>query len=67
VHNLIKGEKMPKEIKCPECGSINIEEIPYKAAVGPGGPHGELPKEAEYQKYECLDCGMVFFESNLRE
>ena len=58
---------MPEEIKCPECGSINIEEIPYKATVGPAGPHGELPKEAECHKYECLDCGMVFFESNLRE
>jgi len=55
------------EIKCPECGSYNFEEIPYKAAVGPGGPHGELPKEAEYYKYKCLDCGLVFFESDLRE
>jgi hypothetical protein len=56
-----------KEIKCPECGSYNYEKIPYKAAVGPGGPHGELPKEAEYYKYKSLDCGLVFFESNLRE
>jgi len=58
---------MPNEIKCPECGSINTEGIPYKAAVGPGGPQGELPKKAEYQKYKCVDCGFVFFESNLRE
>jgi DNA-directed RNA polymerase subunit RPC12/RpoP len=58
---------MAKEIKCPECGSINIKKIPYEAAVGPAGLHGELPKEAEYHKYECFDCGMVFFESNLRE
>jgi DNA-directed RNA polymerase subunit RPC12/RpoP len=28
---------------------------------------GELAKEAEYPKYECLDCGQIFFESNLRE
>jgi DNA-directed RNA polymerase subunit RPC12/RpoP len=58
---------MPEEIKCPDCGSINIEEIPYKAAVGPGGANGELPEEAEYRKYKCLDCGLAFFESDLRE
>jgi DNA-directed RNA polymerase subunit RPC12/RpoP len=58
---------MPKEIKCPECGSYNIEEIPYKGAIDREGPHREYLKEAEYSKYECLDCGMVFFESNLRE
>jgi DNA-directed RNA polymerase subunit RPC12/RpoP len=58
---------MAKEISCPECGSINIKIIPYKAAVGPAGPHGELPKEEQYEKYECLDCGMVFFESDLLE
>jgi hypothetical protein len=58
---------MPNEIKGPESGSINTEGIPYKAPVGPGWPQGELPKEAEYQKYKCVDCGFVFFESNLRE
>jgi len=58
---------MTEDIRCPECRSINIEEIPYKAAVGPGRAKGKLPKETEYQKYKCLDCGLVFFESNLRE
>jgi hypothetical protein len=58
---------MPEEIRCPECRSLNIELIPYKATVGPGGPHGEYPKEAEYHKYKCLDRGLVFFESSLRE
>jgi len=50
------GEKMPEEIRCPECGSMNIKKIPC-----------ELPEGAEYYKYECLDCGLVFLESNLRE
>lgn len=58
---------MPKEIKCPECGSYNLEEIPYKADLGQGESHREYPKGAEYNKYECLDCGLIFFESNLRE
>jgi len=58
---------MPEEIKCPECESYNIEKFPYKAAVGPGGAHGKYPKEAEYYKYKCVDCGLVFFESNLRK
>ena len=58
---------MPEEIKCPECGRANIEEIPYKAAVGAVGPSGKLPRELEYYKYKCVDCGMVFFESNLKE
>jgi len=58
---------MQEEIGCPECRSLNIEAIPYKATVGPGEPHGEYPKEAEYHKYKCLDFGLVFFESNLRE
>jgi len=58
---------MPEEIRCPECGSANIEKIPYKAAAGAVGPSGKLPGEEEYYKYKCVDCGMVFFESNLRK
>lgn len=58
---------MPEEIKCPECGSINIEKILDKAAVGPRGSSWGLPEEAEYRKYKCLDCGLAFFESDRRE
>jgi len=58
---------MPTEKKCPDCGSYNIKQIPSKAAVGPGGPQGKYPKETEYYKYECLDCGLQFYEGNLRE
>lgn len=58
---------MPEEIRCPECRGINIEQLPYKTDVCPGGLHGELPKVAEYQKYRCLDCGLLFLESNLKE
>lgn len=58
---------MPKEIKCPECGSYNIKKIPYKATVDAEEAHGEYPKEAEYMKYECIDCGLGFLESDLRE
>jgi hypothetical protein len=64
---LTNGGKMPEDLKCPECGSYNIEEIPYKSAASPVRPHNELPKEARCYKYECLDCGLIFFEANLRE
>jgi len=58
---------MPNEIKCPECGSYNIEKIPPQGTIDQKGLHRQHPKEAEFNKYECLDCGMVFLESNLRE
>ena len=62
-----KGEKMPKEIKCPECGSYNIKKTPYKVAVDAEEAHGEYPKKTEYMKYECIDCGLGFLDSDLRE
>lgn len=60
---------MSDQIKCPKCKGSNIKEKPYKAAVGPGrGPQGDkLPSEEEYLSYECLDCGHVFYESDLTE
>jgi DNA-directed RNA polymerase subunit RPC12/RpoP len=58
---------MSQEIKCPECGSYNIEEIPYKAEATPGIDHEKHPEEADRKKYECIDCGLIFLESNLRE
>lgn len=58
---------MPEEIKCPECGSYNIKKISYKATVDAEEAQGEYPKEAENVKYECIDCGLGFFESDLRE
>lgn len=65
--NSREREKMPREIKCPECGSYNIRKIQYRAAVGAGGAHGKYPREEEYIKYECIDCGLRFFESDLRD
>jgi transposase-like protein len=59
---------MSKEIKCPECGSYNIKKIPYyKKAVDEEEAHGEYQKKAEYMRYECIDCGLRFLESDLRE
>ena len=58
---------MPKEIKCPECGSYNIKKRPIKSTVDEEEAHDEYPKEEEYMKYECIDCGLGFFESDLRE
>jgi len=58
---------MPLQFICPECGSYNIEKIPYKTEMSRSGSDKEYPPEAKYNKYECLDCGLVFFESNLRE
>lgn len=58
---------MSQEIKCPECGSYNIEEIPHKAGTDSGMDHRKYPEEADRKRYECLDCGLIFLESNLRE
>ncbi len=58
---------MSKEIKCPECNSYNIRKIQYEAPVDEEEVLGEYPKEAEYIKYECIDCGLRFLESDLRE
>jgi hypothetical protein len=58
---------MQEEIRCPECRSIDIEEVPYNAAVGPGEPQDELPKKVEYRNYKWLDCDLAFFETNLRK
>ena len=58
---------MQSLIKCPDCGSYNIEEISHKATDRAEESPEEHPEEAEHIKYECLDCGLQFYESNLRE
>jgi DNA-directed RNA polymerase subunit RPC12/RpoP len=58
---------MAKEkIKCPECGSINIEELFY-SADGLGAAKSKPPKEERHGKYRCVDCGLIFYESNLQK
>ena len=58
---------MLKEIKCPECGSYNIEERLTHVGIAPAAPDEDLPKIEKQIVYECVDCGLIFFESNLRE
>ncbi|MFB0564433.1 MAG: hypothetical protein ACETWK_01985 [Candidatus Aminicenantaceae bacterium] len=58
---------MQNIIKCPDCGSYNIKEISHKVDDKAGGPYREYPKKVEYIKYECLDCGLQFHETNLRQ
>jgi hypothetical protein len=60
-------EGMPKEIRCPDCESLNVEEIPDKVTPGPEEAYDELAKETKSQKYECLDCRLIFFTSNFKE
>lgn len=55
---------MPEQIECPNCGGCDIEEIPFKAAVG-ASPSGKYPSEAEYAKYRCRLCTHEFFEGDL--
>lgn len=52
--------------KCPYCDSSKIKEKLYKVAVGPGS-NGKYPKEEEYIKYKCLDCGKEFYEDDLKQ
>jgi hypothetical protein len=51
---------MPEEIRCPECESVNVEEIPDKATLGSEESHDELAEKRESHKYECLDCRVIF-------
>jgi len=59
---------MAKEkIKCPECGGINIEKLSYKGAGGIGEAKSKPSKEERHGKYRCVDCGLIFYESNLQK
>jgi DNA-directed RNA polymerase subunit RPC12/RpoP len=58
---------MPEEIRCPDCESLNVEEIPDKVTLGPEEAHDESANETKPQKYECLDCRQIFFISNFKE
>lgn len=38
---------MPCSVKCPECGSTNVEEVGYV-------------EDEDVTEYDCLDCGEDF-------
>jgi hypothetical protein len=52
--------RMPEELKCPECESLNVEEVPDKVTFAPEEPHDELAEKRESHEYECLDCRVIF-------
>jgi predicted transcriptional regulator len=59
---------MEKIIACPDCGSCNINQINAKGALKPQKAKGTLIKpRKENNKYKCIDCGLEFYESELRE
>jgi DNA-directed RNA polymerase subunit RPC12/RpoP len=58
---------MPEEIRCPECESLNVEEVLDKMTFAPEEPHDELAKETKPLKYECLDCRVIFSISNFKK
>ena len=49
---------------CPYCESTEIEERPYKAAVG-ASVTGKYPAEEDYIAYKCITCGQKFDETEM--
>jgi DNA-directed RNA polymerase subunit RPC12/RpoP len=59
---------MEKIIACPDCGSYNLSWIKSKETLKPQKAKGTLIKPRKgNNKYKCIDCGLEFFESELRE
>lgn len=58
---------MTRAIVCPDCGSYNLNQIKGSATAGPKNPKVNLIKpKKENIKYVCIDCGLEFYESDLR-
>jgi hypothetical protein len=51
-----------EEIRCPDCESLNVEEISDEVIFGSEEAHDESAKKTKPHKYECLDCRFVFFK-----
>jgi DNA-directed RNA polymerase subunit RPC12/RpoP len=59
---------MVRTIVCPDCGSYNTNKVPVKRPSGPQKAGRTLIKpRKENNKYKCIDCGLEFYESELRE
>ncbi len=54
---------MEEKIKCPECGSENIE--PYRHSAVGASIDSEKPSAKGPISYECRNCGYEFTEENL--
>jgi predicted RNA-binding Zn-ribbon protein involved in translation (DUF1610 family) len=59
---------MAKIFACPDCGSCNINRIRSEGTHRPQKAKKTLIKpRKENNKYKCIDCGLEFYESELRE
>jgi len=59
---------MVRAIVCPDCGSYNLSPLKAKGSPRTAKERTTLIKpRKENNKYKCIDCGLEFFESELRE
>lgn len=56
---------MEEKIKCPKCGSSNLEPSNESTIGSPNNP--TLPDAEGPLTYECKDCGYQFIEDDLKE
>jgi transposase-like protein len=47
-------------LKCPKCGSENVEETGFSHDSGVGDLNGNIAWQRKQSGYRCRDCGECF-------